>query len=242
MPRRAAASATPATPTPLTDSTHNQQLDDPFSPQVSLLRRQWKWAAFSQFFYTFATLFALPDVSLNVRHLLKSRSFSRLVRDLSRHIHPLTHSCPPLGHRGRFDAVYLHRHSPSGPPFARSSNSGPKIVVRIVDSFTCSNIPDSAPTSGWRTGKRLYENSTRNVTLISTQLDRSPSSNSQLPRQIRPLAMTMANTRRSLCLFRVLRRILSMAIHLKPTPWAMMTTQLSPLARRTPLMRLNSTR
>ncbi|KAI9451079.1 hypothetical protein BJY52DRAFT_1125459 [Lactarius psammicola] len=64
MPRRAAASATPATPTPLTDSTHHQQLDDPFAPQVSLLRRQWKWAAFSQFFYTFATLFAMPDVSL----------------------------------------------------------------------------------------------------------------------------------------------------------------------------------
>ena len=69
MPRRAAASATPATPTPLADSTHSQQLDDPFAPQVSLLRRQWKWAAFSQFFYTFATLFAMPDVSLSVRHL-----------------------------------------------------------------------------------------------------------------------------------------------------------------------------
>ena len=66
MPRRAAAS-TPATP--LTDNTHSQQLDDPFAPQVSLLRRQWKWAAFSQFFYTFATLFPLPDVSLTVRHL-----------------------------------------------------------------------------------------------------------------------------------------------------------------------------
>ncbi|KAI9440096.1 hypothetical protein H4582DRAFT_1577070 [Lactarius indigo] len=64
MPRRAAASATPATPAPLTGSTHNQQLDDPFAPQVSLLRRQWKWAAFSQFFYTFAALFALHDVSL----------------------------------------------------------------------------------------------------------------------------------------------------------------------------------
>jgi hypothetical protein len=69
MPRRAAASAAPATPTPLTDSSHTQQLDDPFAPQVSLLRRQWKWAAFSQFFYTFATLFALPSVSLSVRHL-----------------------------------------------------------------------------------------------------------------------------------------------------------------------------
>ncbi|KAF8274826.1 hypothetical protein EI94DRAFT_1768633 [Lactarius quietus] len=62
MPRRAAASATPATPTPLTDNIH---IDDPFAPQVALLRRQWKWAAFSQFFYTFATLFAMPNVSLS---------------------------------------------------------------------------------------------------------------------------------------------------------------------------------
>ena len=53
MPRRAAALATPATSTPLTDPIHNPQLDDPFAAEVSLLRRQWKWAAFSQFFYHF---------------------------------------------------------------------------------------------------------------------------------------------------------------------------------------------
>ncbi|KAH9999208.1 hypothetical protein BJV74DRAFT_176427 [Russula compacta] len=64
MPRRAAALATPATSTPLTDISHNPQQDDPFAAEVSLLRRQWKWAAFSQFFYTFASLFAIPDVSL----------------------------------------------------------------------------------------------------------------------------------------------------------------------------------
>ncbi|KAI0297293.1 hypothetical protein B0F90DRAFT_1740819 [Multifurca ochricompacta] len=64
MPRRAATLITPATSTPLTDGTNNQQLDDPFVAEVSLLRRQWKWAAFSQFFYTFANLFALPDISL----------------------------------------------------------------------------------------------------------------------------------------------------------------------------------
>src|SRR6266446_3384824 len=69
MPRRAAALATPATSTPLTDGTLIQQSDDPFASQVSLLRRQWKWAAFSQFFYTFATLFAMPEVSLTVRQL-----------------------------------------------------------------------------------------------------------------------------------------------------------------------------
>lgn len=30
------------------------------------LRRQWKWAAFSQFFFTFAALFNMSDVSIVV--------------------------------------------------------------------------------------------------------------------------------------------------------------------------------
>ncbi|KAI0259866.1 hypothetical protein BC834DRAFT_973901 [Gloeopeniophorella convolvens] len=64
MPRRVAALATPAASTPRTDGTVAQQQDDPFVAEVSLLRRHWKWAAFSQFFYTFATLFAMPDVTL----------------------------------------------------------------------------------------------------------------------------------------------------------------------------------
>ncbi|KAI5119001.1 hypothetical protein M0805_004411 [Coniferiporia weirii] len=34
------------------------------SPQLRELRRQWKWAALSQFFYTFAPLIALEDVTL----------------------------------------------------------------------------------------------------------------------------------------------------------------------------------
>jgi hypothetical protein len=83
MPRRAAALATPATPTPLTDGTLIPQSDDPFASQVSLLRRQWKWAVFSQFFYTFATLFAMPDVSLTVRHLFPSLPNRVPSRDLS---------------------------------------------------------------------------------------------------------------------------------------------------------------
>ncbi|KAI5998817.1 hypothetical protein EDD15DRAFT_2242005 [Pisolithus albus] len=33
-------------------------------PNVSQLRRQWQWAAFSQFFFTFNTLFAMTDVAL----------------------------------------------------------------------------------------------------------------------------------------------------------------------------------
>lgn len=83
MPRRAAALATPATSTPLTDGTLIQQSDDPFASQVSLLRRQWKWAVFSQFFHTFATLFAMPDVSLTVRHLFPALPNRVPPRDLS---------------------------------------------------------------------------------------------------------------------------------------------------------------
>jgi hypothetical protein len=82
MPRRAAARATPASSTPLTDGTHIPQPDDPFASQVSLLRRQWKWAAFSQFFYTFAALFAMQDLSLTVRRLSPPLSNRVPPRDL----------------------------------------------------------------------------------------------------------------------------------------------------------------
>lgn len=84
MPRRAAALATPAASTPLTDGTHNQQSDHPFVAELSLLRRQWKWAAFSQFFYTFSNLFAMPDLSLTVRLFLPSLSNRVLFRDFPR--------------------------------------------------------------------------------------------------------------------------------------------------------------
>lgn len=83
MPRRAAALATPTTSTPLTDGALIPQSDDPFASQVSLLRHQWKWAVFSQFFYTFSTLFAMPDVSLAVRHLFPSLPNRVPSRDLS---------------------------------------------------------------------------------------------------------------------------------------------------------------
>ncbi|KAJ3559421.1 hypothetical protein NM688_g348 [Phlebia brevispora] len=67
MPRRAVASATPnrassnvsfrdASILPIPDATYNDN--------IATLRRQWKWAAFSQFFYTFDTLLAMPDVTL----------------------------------------------------------------------------------------------------------------------------------------------------------------------------------
>jgi hypothetical protein len=37
----------------------------PSISNIALLRQQWKWAAFSQFFYTFSPLFAMSDVTLN---------------------------------------------------------------------------------------------------------------------------------------------------------------------------------
>ncbi|TFY83027.1 hypothetical protein EWM64_g983 [Hericium alpestre] len=67
MPRRTASAvalATPAASTPLRDLSALPTSDDPFHAEVALLRRQWKWAAFSQFFYTFAPLLAMPDVTL----------------------------------------------------------------------------------------------------------------------------------------------------------------------------------
>ncbi|KAI0048997.1 hypothetical protein FA95DRAFT_1557418 [Auriscalpium vulgare] len=66
MPRRSAqaALATPAASTPRRDASAPLPSDDPFHPELTLLRRHWKWAAFSQFFYTFSVLFAMPDVSI----------------------------------------------------------------------------------------------------------------------------------------------------------------------------------
>ena len=54
MPRR------PAMPDKHTNSP------PPSISSIALLRQQWKWAAFSLFFYTFSPLFAMSDVTLNV--------------------------------------------------------------------------------------------------------------------------------------------------------------------------------
>ncbi|EPS94092.1 hypothetical protein FOMPIDRAFT_1055402 [Fomitopsis schrenkii] len=41
------------------------ELSDPvWAANLRLLRRHWKWAAFSQFFHTFVPLFAMNDVTL----------------------------------------------------------------------------------------------------------------------------------------------------------------------------------
>ncbi|SRR6266851_1982758 len=212
MPRRAAALATPATSTPLTDPIHNPQLDDPFAAEVSLLRRQWKWAAFSQFFYTFATLFAMPDVSLTVSPPFsfspKSRPLARLVPPSPRHSSSSTHAYSPLGHRGRFDAVYIHRHSPSNASLTCDSHPGSKTFVRLVHSLACCTPLISYDLSGWRTGKHPCESSTRNVILISTRLVQNPLSNSPPRHQTPPPALTLMDPRQSPYLHRGLLRVI----------------------------------
>ncbi|KAI0723682.1 hypothetical protein C8Q72DRAFT_981055 [Fomitopsis betulina] len=68
MPRRTLTPATPAPPLPpavLPKDPAQLELSDPvWAASLRLLRRQWKWAAFSQFFYTFTHLFAMNDVTL----------------------------------------------------------------------------------------------------------------------------------------------------------------------------------
>ncbi|THH11024.1 hypothetical protein EW145_g930 [Phellinidium pouzarii] len=60
---RAAASSS-STPALARGTSAIAQPASTTSPQLRELRRQWKWAAFSQFFYTFAPLVALEDVVL----------------------------------------------------------------------------------------------------------------------------------------------------------------------------------
>jgi len=43
------------------------QQDSP-AENLAILRTQWRWAAFSQFFFTFFPLFALNDVTVAVCH------------------------------------------------------------------------------------------------------------------------------------------------------------------------------
>jgi hypothetical protein len=75
MPRRTSArnaSANPVAPAPVlaTLKPDGGPLDT-LQANLTLLRRQWKWAAFHQFFYTFEHLFAMPEISITVRTFLK---------------------------------------------------------------------------------------------------------------------------------------------------------------------------
>ncbi|KAH9933667.1 uncharacterized protein BXZ73DRAFT_46246 [Epithele typhae] len=68
MPRRTATPATPAPAPPLPPAPRDlaliAQSDPECAANIHVLRRHWKWANFSQFFYTFAPLLAMPDVFL----------------------------------------------------------------------------------------------------------------------------------------------------------------------------------
>ena len=83
MPRRAVASATPNRASPnvsLRDDSILPLQDASYHDDIATLRRQWKWAAFSQFFYTFNQLLAMPDVTLTVRLSLFALAALRLFR------------------------------------------------------------------------------------------------------------------------------------------------------------------
>lgn len=72
MPRRAFPSlpSTPAASGSVADRTPSflpsAEPESSFAANLRTLRTNWKWAAFSQFFYTFSTLLAMPDVNLAV--------------------------------------------------------------------------------------------------------------------------------------------------------------------------------
>ena len=77
MPRRPVASATPnraSSNVSFRDSPILPIPDANYHDNIRQLRRHWKWAAFSQFFYTFAQLLQMPDVKLTVCVHVTSRN------------------------------------------------------------------------------------------------------------------------------------------------------------------------
>ena len=81
----------------------------PSISNIALLRQQWKWAAFSMFFYTFSPLFAMSEVTLDVScnsrcpwphiHLISQD----IERDL---IHATSDVLPRIMHRLLFTLSY----------------------------------------------------------------------------------------------------------------------------------------
>ena len=67
---------------------------------LTLLRRNWKWAVFSQFYFTFAQLFAMDDVPISVS---KSNAYYFLLPNPQSPI-------LPLGHRGRPRSLHSRAH------------------------------------------------------------------------------------------------------------------------------------
>ena len=91
MPRRTATPATPAPPAPLPPPPRDldalDQSDPEWAANLRTLRRHWKWANFSQFFYTFADLLAVPDVFLSVSIPTRPRP-TRSTRRFQKSPHP----------------------------------------------------------------------------------------------------------------------------------------------------------
>jgi hypothetical protein len=171
MPRRAAALATPATSTPLTDGTLVQHSDDPFASQVSLLVPVEMGCLQPILLHLCHSLqsqmFLLPYATFSL--VFQTRPFSRLAPPSPRHIYPLTYTYPPPGHRGRFNAVYIHRHPPSNASLARSGYAGSKTFVRLVHSLASFTPLNFCGLLGWTLGRQPCESSTRNEILILTQ-------------------------------------------------------------------------
>ncbi|KAJ7116297.1 hypothetical protein C8R44DRAFT_792106 [Mycena epipterygia] len=92
MPRRAAPR-----PAEILDPNTDQQFPIPSSSDLAAqntaqLRTHWKWAAFSQFFYTFSHLFAMDDVSLtDIEDDLARESNIFLPRVMSRLLYVLSY-------------------------------------------------------------------------------------------------------------------------------------------------------
>ncbi|KAI0084113.1 hypothetical protein BDY19DRAFT_997962 [Irpex rosettiformis] len=67
-PRRRALDAIPfraSSAVSFADASFTQSSDAIYVDNIQTLRRSWRWAAFSQFFYTFAQLLQMPDVLLS---------------------------------------------------------------------------------------------------------------------------------------------------------------------------------
>lgn len=158
MPRRNLLSSTPVRASSnisFTDASLLPPSDSTYATNISTLRRQWRWAAFSQFFYTFAQLLQMPDVLLTVSILSCGTELKTL---------PLVYSCswlPRVGHRGR--SCTRNRHiSPSN--YAQiivHHVTRQKIDVRIyVFSATCKS---SLLCLASITGKQHFASNVRSV-------------------------------------------------------------------------------
>ncbi|KAJ6603991.1 hypothetical protein B0H10DRAFT_1957566 [Mycena sp. CBHHK59/15] len=80
-------------PIPSESSSGLSESSELAAQNLSRLRTHWKWAAFSQFFYTFLPLFAMEDVSLSdIENDLARQSNVFLPRVMARLLHVLAYN------------------------------------------------------------------------------------------------------------------------------------------------------